>query len=263
MRTWLVLIMGTITLAGCAPDPQVQKVRDAFAAAEAKAPPMELSVLAYASLETFDSLPPASTHLSLLLKNKAYLQDYKGLKDGQIVFEETTSTPDGQTLYTVHGNEFYIRPAKQWQITHNIPVPFLTPVHSRPLKLALTEDDVKVAGTAQVDGASCQILEGTEKNVRPPMSYKLYLDPALGLMPRQIESFVNGQRKSTIRFKEYTELAPGSWFPKRVEVEPVNPPGQTRKRLALYLAEFKLQPDIPDSVFAPTPPPNARILDQR
>lgn len=265
------IALTALGLAGCGgEDPRLQKIREAFRHAADTAPAMDITMMAYGPLESFDEAPAPeklSNVANLQVKGPAFFMSYKGVKDGVTMYEEAMATPDRKTCYFVFGGgkEFNVRSGDQWDITLSVPVPYLFPAWQTPLILSLESDTLELMkDSVEVDGVQCVVVVGTKKNVRPPLQYKLYLDPALGYMPRRTEWLVKGKGlEGTTRLLNYQEVAPGKWFPARIEMEPVPPPTAKRKRLGLCIAEFKLRPDMADGEFILQPAVGANVLDER
>ncbi len=237
---------------------EVMAVREAYAEYEKNFPPTELEMTGYFQLESFDADVASMTpndEATFARKGIQFWLDTKDLKNGKSVYEQIVSTRDGRELDFLFPltKESDKRDAKLWKPAYRFPFPDMAAAYAVPLTRRVKEDALEFNGKSEsVDGAACQVFEGKAKEAPNALHYKLYLDPAIGMMPRMIEEIPgekNARVRTRISLKEYTEIAGGIWMPKRQEIESGLDAG--KRHLNMHLVRsLSVKPDKGYDIFA-------------
>lgn len=124
----------------------------------------------------------------------------------------------------------------------NLPHPTRIAVWNVPLIERLREDEVVLLPKQEtVEGSACYVLEGrgqSDDTLGKALCYRIYIDKAIGYMPRQIEEYVAeryGQEQSEV-LKEtktlsgYELTALGTWFPVQVTELTHRKSGEVKRR---------------------------------
>lgn len=134
-----------------------------------------------------------------------------------------------------------------------------------------------VPETAQLDGATCVILERqSDKKVpagkdmkREKVVTKFWLDLDHGSVLRQVESSVEGRLAARIANSEFVEILPGLWFPKKTAYQNFAPPEAPKEYQGKVVLTWHsdltkwIVDQVPDDLFDLVTKPGDFVIDTR
>jgi hypothetical protein len=127
-----------------------------------------------------------------------------------------TLNPEQKTGSIVSGK----RPFVKW---NQITVPTRLPVWDEALVERLQMDELELSSSREeVGGASCYVLTGRAHEAPDALKYRLFLDPSVGFLPRQMEEIRTVEPKELtrrVRLTQFEEIKPGVWVARRIEEE--------------------------------------------
>lgn len=226
----LILIVGLLVV-GCGqtPDPELRAMLDALRDADRRIQSIELHMT-----QTIESKRSAAVHSGKEPGNRKemYLRDdaaeyYEHMDEHgrgmrlSIAGGEANEVnfQDGKPLTPFRGAE-----AKRLTELHSIPLPTRILFAAGDLQRALVEDEfTRVGEKTEIDGISVDVVEGKWRIGETPGTYRLYLDPELGHLPRRCENLdPDGIVVLRKDFGDYREAADGIWIAHTVVTTSIN-----------------------------------------
>jgi len=135
-------------------------------------------------------------------------------------------------------------------------------VWDTPLLKRLQNDQLQILPQPEeIDGKKCYVIKGTLEEA-PEVGYKLWLDPDIGFMARQVEeigSKGNVTRRHLLSFKE---IKPNLWFPQRVEEEGIDNGKVVNRNVFVLISADINNETFSSNIFQITFPPGTRVADR-
>jgi hypothetical protein len=272
-RTWISVaaIMASICIPfwGEVKAPDIQTIKTAFQEANARTTTLQQSVDIYIQVKSADSEPgPEELDMQQVLARTKDLLYYEvqNSASGKVC----RASYDGKECRVLFSNskkntqrEIYLRsdPPKRAGMQSMQPdlVPFLLNIWDEDMLWHFEGDEFSISpDPVMIENASCYVVSGKVTRFNPPLDYRLYVDPAIGFMPRRTELLgQDGAVKSTRDFLGYEEVEKGLWFPKRMQVV-------SKSGVNIYIVtKLEVNKPVPDDALKVVQPDNAKVIDER
>jgi peroxiredoxin len=185
------------------------------------------------------------------------------IQDTEISFDGTTSKSAGHAGRPPTGRIHLGPPPSAYRTV--FPVPTRIRVWDKELLTRLHDDQLELLPSREsVSGASCYVLVGRAAEGPEALKYKVWVDPEMGFMPRQVDEIRTVHPKELTnrkRLMSYEEIKPGIWFPRKVEEEG-HQGGAIFTHNIYVVSSLEVNERLPSGVFDVDFDPGAQVQDE-
>lgn len=209
-------------LAACAPqrDPEVQEIIDGIRDADARIDTVEIETTT--TFKTYRAAAVASGKDTFSINDvyrrsgddEYYAQNYDDGKRMELAIVGGNAT---ELIAGANNSPTAHRASIDKRISelHSIPLPTRLFISIHDLLTAIDRDRLqRLPDPETIDDHQVAVLEGAWREGGADGTYRLYVDDALGYLPRRVETFwPDGAPRLRRDLQDYREVKPGVWIP--------------------------------------------------